>query len=320
VGALVSAPPEGVVASAPPEEEGARPFLKWAGGKRKLLPELVRRMPPSFGTYYEPFLGGGALFFHVRPRRAVLGDANARLVRAYRGVQRSVDEVVRVLRSYEPTRDTFERLRAVDADALSDAEVAAWFIFLNRLGYNGLYRVNRAGRFNVPFGDYANPRVCNEPVLRACSAALARAEIVHDDFAQVVASAGRGDVAYFDPPYVPLSATSSFTSYTSKGFSFDDQRRLCETARGLGARGVHAIVSNSGAPAVRKLYGGGDFTLAPVKMARAINCKAGGRGAVTELVIVGKSEAADGDPATPARRPAARKRSPGARLAKTEPA
>ncbi len=284
MGALVKAAP----APAPPEPAappGPRPFLKWAGGKRKLVPALVQHLPGSFGTYYEPFLGGGALFFHLRPRRAVLGDANERLVRAYRGVKNSVDEVVRLLRSYAPTRDTFEALRALDVDRRSDAEVAAWFVFLNRLGYNGLYRVNRAGRFNVPFGDYTNPRVCDEPTLRACSAALAGAELVVADFAAVAGAAGPGDVAYFDPPYVPLSATSSFTSYTSKGFSLDDQRRVRDVARELAARGATALVSNSSAPAVRELYAGRDFAIAPIEVARAINCKPGGRGAVTEFVI-----------------------------------
>jgi DNA adenine methylase len=251
------------------------------------VPELVRHLPRSYGTYYEPFLGGGALFFHLRPRRAVLGDANERLVRAYRGVRDAVDEVVRLLRSYAPTRETFEALRAADVDARSDAEVAAWFVFLNRLGYNGLYRVNRAGRFNVPFGDYPRPRVCDEPTLRACSAALAGAEIVCADFAEVVARARAGDVAYFDPPYVPLSVTSSFTAYTSKGFTMDDQRRLRDTARALAARGVRAVVSNSGAPAVRELYGGGDFELTPVRAARAISCKGAGRGPVVEVVAAG---------------------------------
>ncbi|MCU0681259.1 MAG: Dam family site-specific DNA-(adenine-N6)-methyltransferase [Polyangiaceae bacterium] len=250
------------------ETTSTRPFLKWAGGKRRLLPELVRHLPSSYGTYYEPFLGGGALFFHLRPRRAVLGDANARLVRAYTGVRDSVDEVVRILRSYPPTRDTFEALRARDIDQSSDAEVAAWFVFLNRLGYNGLYRVNRAGRFNVPFGDYANPRVCDEATLRACSAALAGAELVVSDFAEVAAEARRGDLAYFDPPYVPLSATASFTSYTSKGFSPADQERLRDQARALAARGVTALISNSSAPAVHELYASDDFALSPVQAAR----------------------------------------------------
>lgn len=279
----------------------ARPFVKWAGGKRKLLPELVRRLPTSYGTYYEPFIGGGALFFHLRPRRAVLGDANDRLVRAYRGVKNSVDEVVALLQSYAPTRETFDRLRALDVDQRPDAEVAAWFIALNRLSFNGLYRVNRAGRFNVPFGDYKSPRLCDERVLRSCSAALAGAHLVVADFAEVVAEARRGDVAYFDPPYVPLSATSSFTSYTSKGFTMGDQERLRDTARSLAARGVTAVVSNSSATAVRELYAGGDFKLSPVKVARAINCKAEGRGPVTELVIVGGPAAARRPRRTPAK-------------------
>lgn len=289
------------------ETTSTRPFLKWAGGKRRLLPELVRHLPSSYGTYYEPFLGGGALFFHLRPRRAVLGDANARLVRAYTGVRDSVDEVVRILRSYPPTRDTFEALRARDIDQSSDAEVAAWFVFLNRLGYNGLYRVNRAGRFNVPFGDYANPRVCDEATLRACSAALAGAELVVSDFAEVAAEARRGDLAYFDPPYVPLSATASFTSYTSKGFSPADQERLRDQARALAARGVTALISNSSAPAVHELYASDDFALSPVQAARAINCKPGGRGAVIELVIVAHPKPASSKGSKMAKAPKATK-------------
>src|SRR5258708_18186989 len=138
----------------------ARPFLKWAGGKRQLLPHLLRHVPAAVGTYFEPFVGGGALFFSVRPARATLADVNERLVRTYRGVEASVDDVVRRLGGYPHDADFYYRLRADAVDARSDVEVAAWLIYLNRTGYNGLYRVNRKNAFNVPFGRYANPTVC----------------------------------------------------------------------------------------------------------------------------------------------------------------
>ena len=150
----------------------ARPFLKWAGGKRQLIRELCRFVPGQFGTYHEPFVGGGALFFHLKPKRAVLSDSNARLVRTYQGIQNSVDEVIALLRSYPHDKSFFLKLRALPIDDQSDAELAAWFIFLNKTGFNGLYRVNRKNIFNVPFGDNAHTRVLDEDNLRACSAAL----------------------------------------------------------------------------------------------------------------------------------------------------
>jgi DNA adenine methylase len=270
-----------------PPEPIARPFLKWAGGKRQLLPHLLRHVPPSVrstGRYYEPFVGGGALFFALRPARATLADVNERLVRAYRGVAHHVGDVVRLLGGYPHASEFFYRLRAEAIDARSDAEVAAWFIYLNRTGYNGLYRVNRKNVFNVPFGRYANPTVCDEPTLRACAAALAGTTLLVADFEKVVSSARRGDFVYFDPPYAPLSATSSFTSYTSDGFGPDDQRRLRDVARRLKKRGVHVLLSNSSAPLTRELYADG-FEVFEVPATRMLNSKGDGRGAIAELVI-----------------------------------
>ena len=261
-----------------------RPFIKWVGGKRQLLPVLLARVPRYAGRYLEPFIGGGALFFALRPPRAVLADVNARLIRTYKGVRDNVGHVIELLRSYPHDSGFFYRLREADIDSASDAEVAAWFIYLNKTGFNGLYRVNRADRFNVPFGRYVNPNICDEKTLRACSAALAGAELLVADFEVVLAKAKPGDFTYIDPPYVPLNITSSFTSYTSHGFGSAEQTRLRDAARKLKWRGVHALLSNSSAPLVRNLYADG-FTLTEVSATRSVNSKAAGRGAVAELLI-----------------------------------
>lgn len=261
-----------------------RPFLKWVGGKRQLLPVLTSHVPHRFGRYHEPFLGGGALFFHLRPGRAVLSDTNARLIRTWRGVRDAVEDVIALLAAYPHDRAFFEQKRAEPIDERSDAEVAAWFIYLNRTGFNGLYRVNRRNIFNVPFGAYANPTICDADLLRMASATLADTELHVEDFGVVLDRAEPGDFVYFDPPYVPLSATSSFTSYTADGFGMPEQARLRDTARALKERGVHVLLSNSSAPAVHELYADG-FSRTPVSAARAINCDATKRGSVTELIL-----------------------------------
>ncbi|MES2640423.1 MAG: DNA adenine methylase [Myxococcota bacterium] len=261
-----------------------RPFLKWVGGKRQLLPALLPHTPARFGRYHEPFVGGGALFFHLRPARAVLADTNARLIRTWIGVRDHVEDVITLLRGFPHDRTFFEGLRAEAVDAKSDAEVAAWFIYLNRTGFNGLYRVNRQNRFNVPFGSYTNPTICDADTLRAASIALSQTDLLVEDFGAVLTRAEPGDFVYFDPPYIPLSATSSFTAYTAGGFGMPEQARLRDTARALKARGVHVVLSNSSAPAVHELYADG-FLRTPVSAARAINCDASKRGAVTELIL-----------------------------------
>jgi DNA adenine methylase len=267
-----------------PPSDLARPILKWAGGKRQLLPALRQRVPKQYGTYFEPFFGGGALFFALRPDRAVLADANARLIRMYRGVRNGVDKVIALLKSYPHDASFFYEMRRVAIDAQSDAEVAAWFIYLNRCGYNGLYRVNRQNQFNVPFGRYKNPTICNETVLRRSSEALRSADLLIGDFEDAIRPAKAGDFVYFDPPYVPLSATSSFTSYTSAAFDDDQQARLRDVARRLKEGGVSVLLSNSSAPSVRALYKKG-FTVRSVAAKRAVNSDASKRGPVSELLI-----------------------------------
>jgi DNA adenine methylase len=261
-----------------------KPFIKWVGGKRQLLPELRARVPVQYGHYFEPFVGGGALFFDLLPECATLCDANERLVRTYKGVRNDVEQVIELLASYPHENAFFYELRAVAVDACTDAEVAAWFIYLNRVGFNGLYRVNQSGGFNVPFGSHKNPTICDADTLRACSRALKSAELRVSDFAASVTEAQAGDLVYFDPPYAPLSATSSFTTYTAGGFGPTEQRRLRDLALELKRRGVHVLLSNSSAPLIRDLYADG-FHVEEVGARRAVNSKASGRGLVKELLI-----------------------------------
>jgi DNA adenine methylase len=288
--AALEAPPVGAA-------EVCRPFVKWAGGKRQLLPQLRRFVPERFERYIEPFVGGGALFFGLSGRlaapsvaggshgpRALLGDVNERLIRTYQGVRDSVEQVIDLLREYRHEAEFYYQVRDLAIDERSDAEVAAWLIYLNKIGFNGLYRVNRQNRFNVPFGRHKNPTICDATTLRACSRALQGVELAVIDFERAAARAQPGDLVYFDPPYVPLSDTSSFTKYTSGGFDADCQVRLRDVALGLKQRGVHVLLSNSSADFVRELYRK-DFNLVEVSATRLVNSKATRRGAITELVI-----------------------------------
>ena len=266
-----------------------RPFLKWAGGKTRLLAELSRRLPAEFGTYHEPFLGGGALFFHLaargRLRRAVLSDINATLVATYLGLRDELEEVLGHLREHAAhhDREHYYRTRGADPGEDGRAAQAARFIYLNRTCYNGLYRESRSGRFNVPMGRYANPNICNEPVLRAASAALAQTEILCTPFAQAADRAVAGDLVYMDPPYQPLTPTSSFTSYHRGGFDESEQHHLGQVFRRLAGCGVHVVLSNSDTNLVRTIYAG--LPQETVQVPRSINRMAAGRGAVAELIV-----------------------------------
>ncbi len=265
-------------------EGPVRPFVKWAGGKRGLLGQLRGHLPEQFNRYHEPFVGSGALFFDLMPARANLADNNERLIRSYRGLRDDLDGVIKRLRTYPHDKTFFLDLRRQNIDRKSDAAVAAWFIFLNRVGFNGLYRVNSRNEFNVPFGRYKNPNICNEPRLRACSAALQKVRLEVEDFEKAARRARKGDFVYFDPPYVPLSQTSSFRHYTKDGFGEAEHARLRDLALYLRKRGVHVLLSNSSAPLVRELYGA-DFQLIEVQARRSINSKIDRRQEITELLI-----------------------------------
>ncbi|MGZ6142915.1 MAG: DNA adenine methylase [Myxococcales bacterium] len=269
--------------SLPEERAKAAPFLKWVGGKTALLPELLKHVPARLRRYHEPFVGGGALFFAVRPRRALLSDSNAELVHTYRQVRDDVYGVLDALARHVYERAHFEAVRALEPARLGPAERAARFIFLNKTCFNGLWRVNRAGRFNVPFGRYKNPRFADPSSLITASHALTGVEIEHAPFEEALAKAAPGDFVYLDPPYDPVSPTASFASYTAGGFSWEDQRRLAHACVVLNRRGVRFLLSNSATERVRALYSGFEQRL--VRAPRFINSKADGRGHVDELLV-----------------------------------
>jgi DNA adenine methylase len=274
----------------------ARPFLKWAGGKSQLLPQLRSLLPPpdSFARYHEVFLGGGALFFELSRSEAHLTDLNAELVACYRAVRDDVEAVISALLEHRYEKQHFYEVRAWDPATLNAPERAARMIFLNKTAFNGLYRVNSGGRFNVPFGRHKNPLVCDADNLRACSAALASAELEVADFSTVVTRAQRGDFVYFDPPYVPVSGTANFTSYSAGGFSWEDQRRLADVLRALSKKQVKWMLSNSDAPQLRELYA--DFRLLEVAATRRINSRADGRGKIGEIVVLNYAGTAGAEP------------------------
>lgn len=272
----------------------AKPFLKWAGGKTSLLPELLEAAPDQIETYYEPFVGGGALFFALqsegRFRRAVLSDSNRELINAYVQVRDNVEGLIRALsvhqRKYREAEDRADYYYTIRGKRLTcDLGGAANLIFLNKTCYNGLYRVNSKGGFNVPHGRYVNPTICDEGNLRAASEALQGVELRVGDFADGPRLAGAGDFVYFDPPYVPLSETAYFTSYTAKEFGMDEQERLANTAARLANQGSFVALSNSGHPDVASMYSSEVFELGEVHARRAINSKATSRGPVREYLI-----------------------------------
>ncbi len=265
----------------------ARPVLKWAGGKGRLLPQLLARLPDDFQAYHEPFIGGGALFFALagagRSGPAYLSDANPSLIDVYRALRDGVDEVIAALQGHVYEREHYYRVRAQRPADLSLPERAARVIYLNKTCYNGLYRENKRGEFNVPFGRYKNPTICDEPNLRAAARALQGVDVARRPFSTVLDHARPGDFVYFDPPYHPLSPTANFTAYDRAGFGPDDQQRLRDVFAALGERGVRAMLSNSDTPFVRELYDG--FRIEQVWVGRAVNSKAGGRGKVAEVIV-----------------------------------
>ncbi len=267
----------------------AAPFVKWAGGKGRLLSQLRPLLPPGIARmrHVEPFVGGGALFFARLPERALLTDINPALVATYAAVRddvRSVIDDLRRLASRHSKESYYEvRERYNTEGCVSIPKRAAMFIYLNRTCFNGLHRVNRKGEFNVPVGSYKNPRILNENGLHAASAALQGAELGCAGFESLLERAKPGDFVYFDPPYEPVSETASFTSYARDGFSREDQTRLREVYRALDRRGCRLMLSNSNVPFIRKLYRG--FRIDAVAAPRAINCNAKKRGKVTELVV-----------------------------------
>ncbi len=266
------------------------PVLKWVGGKRQLIDTFVPLLPKRITSYCEPFIGGGALLFYLQTNTAYVNDINADLICVYKVIKENVDDLIKELKKYRNEADFFYSIRDWDRDnnkyqTLSAVEKAARMLYLNKTCYNGLYRVNNAGEFNSPFGNYRNPNIVNEPVLRAVSAYFNRAEIKFSalDYAEVLAEIKRGTFVYLDPPYDPVSETSNFTGYSKGGFSRDDQIRLKKCCDELDKRGIKFMLSNSATPFIMEQYAAYHITIVQAK--RAINSVASKRGNVDEVVV-----------------------------------
>ena len=265
-----------------------KPFLKWVGGKRALVPDIRRYMPRQFNRYFEPFMGGAALFFDVAPQNAVLSDVNAELVNCYDIVKSQPEALIDALAGHYYDKEYYYQIRDIDRDpsafaALSKVERAARLLFLNRTGFNGMYRVNRKGQFNVPFGRYANPDIIKAEAIRSAHVLLQHATICHRPFTDIIDHAREGDFVYFDPPYIPLSQTANFTSYAQDDFTYEDQVMLSDICRALDEKGVCFIASNSFHEAVKDLYQG--FEIIEIKARRAINSHGDKRHAISEALI-----------------------------------
>ena len=233
----------------------AKPILKWAGGKTQLLNDLLPKVPSSYGRYIEPFFGGGALFFSLQPKNAIIADSNPELINMYRQVADHVDDVIQHLEQYENTKERFYAVRSQRWEVLPKAEAAARTIFLNKTCFNGLYRVNKKGEFNVPYGRYANPKICDQDALYAASVALKKAEILCGDYFLVLEHyAQEGDFIFLDPPYLPVSEYSDFKRYTKEQFYEEDHVELAKIIMRLHERGCYVILTNSNHPLVHELY------------------------------------------------------------------
>jgi DNA adenine methylase len=266
-----------------------KPIVKWAGGKSKLLPALLPHVPTHIRTYAEPFAGGAALFFALAGdpsrtiERAVLADQNEDLIACYRAVRDDVEGVITALSDFTHDEELYYRVRDLDPSGMSDLARGARLIYLNRTCFNGLWRVNKSGKFNVPFGKYTNPRIVDAEGLREASRVLAKADLRVQDFAEVTSTLGPGDFVYFDPPYVPLTKTASFTSYAQGGFGPQDQERLAAELVRLKAEGALAMLSNADTDVTRALYEA--FTVHTTTAARAINSRGSGRGHAKEIIV-----------------------------------
>ena len=267
------------------------PFLKWVGGKRQLIPIIKKKLPKGLANrpYYEPFIGGGALFFDLQPKFAVINDYNEELINVYKVIKDNPEELIEDLKKHKNTADYFYEIRAIDRkplfSKLSNIERASRIIYLNKTCYNGLYRVNNAGEFNSPFGKYKNPNIVNEPTIKAVSKYLktAKIQILNNDYEEVLKDIPINSFVYLDPPYHPLSDSSNFTGYIQGGWSEEDQIRLRNVCNSLNQRGIKFLLSNSSSDFIKEIYAG--YNIHIVKAIRAINSDSTKRGQVNEFLI-----------------------------------
>lgn len=273
------------------EIEKLQPFTKWTGGKRKLIPKLKELMPEIYGNYYEPFIGGGALFFELSPRVAVINDFNEELINCYIQIKENPIKLIEILKIHKEknSKEYYLEIRGLDRTdkfkELSKVERAARIMYMLRVDFNGLYRVNSKNQFNVPYGNYANPKIVDEELINNISNYLNTNDITitSRDFEKSVSAVKEGDFVYFDPPYIPLTETSSFTSYTHEGFSYEDQVRLRNTVRRLTEKGVKVMVSNSSSKLTIDLYE--EFNIHYVEVSRTNGAKSSSRGIIKEVII-----------------------------------
>lgn len=268
-----------------------QPFTKWTGGKRQLLSDIKSLMPLSYHHYFEPFVGGGALFFDLAPQKATINDFNAELINCYQQIKDNPKQLIELLKKHEyyNSKEYYLDLRSVDRDSrieqLSAVSRAARIMYMLRVNFNGLYRVNSKNQFNVPYGRYKNPKIVDEQLILAISNYLNinQVTILTGDFEQAIQQVKAGDFVYFDPPYIPLSDTSAFTSYTHEGFSYSDQVRLKDTFKKLSDKGAYVMLSNSSSPLVEELYC--DFYIHNVEAMRTNGASSSSRGKVSEIIV-----------------------------------
>lgn len=279
------------------KKNSPKPFVKWVGGKRQLLQQFrsMNLYPPEgfnpeTATYFEPFVGGGAVFFDLKPKKAVLSDMNFELIATYDVIKNDVENLIKKLKYLKGrvSKEYFLKIRQKNIQKLSPLDIAARFIYLNRTCFNGMFRVNSSGQFNVPYGKNANPMICDEDNLRKVSKSLKNIKIFHEDYKKVLDRAKKGDFVYFDPPYYPLNKTSSFTSYTKEAFLEKEQMELSSTFLELHNRGCFVMLSNSNTPFIKELYSNlsKDIKIKKVYATRAINSVGKKRGEIKEVVII----------------------------------
>ncbi|HEU6137356.1 TPA: DNA adenine methylase [Streptococcus pneumoniae] len=268
-----------------------QPFTKWTGGKRQLLPVIRELMPKTYNRYFEPFVGGGALFFDLAPKDAVINDFNAELINCYQQIKDNPQELIEILKVHQEynSKEYYLDLRSADRDEridmMSEVQRAARILYMLRVDFNGLYRVNSKNQFNVPYGRYKNPKIVDEELISAISVYLNnnQLEIKMGDFEKAIVDVRTGDFVYFDPPYIPLSETSAFTSYTHEGFSFADQVRLRDAFKRLSDTGAYVMLSNSSSALVEELYK--DFNIYYVEATRTNGAKSSSRGKISEIIV-----------------------------------
>ncbi|HGR3278048.1 TPA: DNA adenine methylase [Streptococcus pneumoniae] len=268
-----------------------QPFTKWTGGKRQLLPVIRELIPKTYNRYFEPFVGGGALFFDLTPKDAVINDFNAELINCYQQIKDNPQELIEILKVHQEynSKEYYLDLRSADRDEridmMSEVQRAARILYMLRVNFNGLYRVNSKNQFNVPYGRYKNPKIVDEELISAISVYINnnQLEIKVGDFEKAIVDVRTGDFVYFDPPYIPLSETSAFTSYTHEGFSFADQVRLRDAFKRLSDTGAYVMLSNSSSALVEELYK--DFNIHYVEATRTNGAKSSSRGKISEIIV-----------------------------------